>query len=232
MLFLPFKVSTSSINIRCKISYQDAKQLYIKSNKKASDINELFDIINNQKPVNDTVHNCGICLEQIDDNRRELTKCKHILHESCFLQYSIVFLNKQCPICRTDLDEQITIKKKKTKQKLAKKIKQQLDKSRNKRREVIERYTYYESIKMQFQFITDLYESAIQFPAYPDLSSDDDYNGGDLDEPENVDIGDEFDEYIHRIRERVREQPLIISSHALFLMRLSGRFPQGPIIVI
>ena len=57
---------------------------------------------------------CGICLNNIHDNNKIITKCHHLYCKPCITKWFTLNKNKNitCPICRSiinDLDEQIEL---------------------------------------------------------------------------------------------------------------------------
>jgi hypothetical protein len=204
MRFLPFKISASTIYIHTKLSYQEAKNLYIKSKKKAKNINELIDILielAKPEPISQT---CAICLEDIHikDKNNITLECSHHYHSSCFREYYLIHMNKTCSICRSPFKSEVKLNKTR-KKKYANKILGQLNKSKNRRREILDRYEFYKSLNLEFQFLTDLYKTAVKLPPMPDLSdSEDESESGDSeDESESGgDTEDDSELYLHMVR--------------------------------
>ncbi len=48
---------------------------------------------------NDTVNDCGICMEQLLENDKYITQCNHIFHKECINKW--LQIKDNCPYCRT-----------------------------------------------------------------------------------------------------------------------------------
>jgi hypothetical protein len=127
-------------------------------------------------------------------------------------------------MCREPITHTFKLSRK-IKKSYAKKIKSQIDISKNRRRDVIERYDYYKLLNLEFEFLTQLFEVAIKLPPYPDDSDtddafedtyDDDSDSGLITHYRNGTYTYTFsdEETTHRIRSRTRLEPYEIMEMA------------------
>ena len=192
MILLPYNISTTEIFINTKLTYQQAKIIYINSKIKATDKNNVFKIINDYliKQEQDKL-TCSICLDTIKENELTTLKCSHTYHTSCLRDYIITYINNKCSICRGHINpKHINLKNinRTVKKKYSKKVKHKIDICKNRRNEIIKRYEYYKEYDLNFGFLTDLYEVSIQMLPYADDYDDGSYSDSDSDSNSDIDM--------------------------------------------
>jgi len=160
--FLPFRTSAYDL-YDINISYKEALTIYIKSNKKATNKNNLIQIIKDEIEKTKT-NTCSICLDDITHKTTDKIKlsCGHYYHKSCFRENYIIYMDDKCSICRKPLnihDREIKLKKA-TKAKYWKKIKAILKKTDTPSMEIINRIIFYGSNKIYFEGLKRLLPQA------------------------------------------------------------------------